>query len=156
MVIKFNITLIDIFASLTWESHLSINYCVEKNSAFIYFYCVSASKAMAVPSQRRLNRISRLTHWRVLHRASSYSCWPKSAYGVTPTRWTKGTPISFMDPFQRLSGSHATCPAKMRNPSIWDDEVIPWERTMTMNRLGTVPRAPRQNCQNKANVEALD
>lgn len=48
----------------------------------MYFYRASVSKVTAVPSQRRLNRISRLTHWRVLHRASSCSCSGPAEPGI--------------------------------------------------------------------------
>lgn len=62
-----------------------------------------SQESRLVPSQRRLNRISRLTHWRVLHRASYYSC---SDRPTEPGIWghayevSEGAPISVVDPFQ--------------------------------------------------------
>lgn len=95
----------------------------------IFFHRASASEVTAVPSQRRLNRISRLTHWRVLHRVSSYSCSGPAEPGIWGHAYEvkrRGAPISATDPFWRLPGArHALQPAKMRNPPIWDDGWSP-------------------------------
>lgn len=57
-------SLIDILLSVTYLKKKSpvINY----SEGLAYFH--SAWKVTAVPSQKRPNRISRLTHWRALHR----------------------------------------------------------------------------------------
>lgn len=67
---------------LNRRDHLSSIIAPRKYSVLAYFHRASASKVTAVSSQRRLNRISRLTHWRVLHRVSSYSCSSLAEPGI--------------------------------------------------------------------------
>lgn len=92
-----------------------------ENSAFVRACnaLTSAPKVAAVPSQRRLNRISRLTRWRVLHRASSYSCSSPAVAGIWGHAYevSKGSPFLLPD-FGRGSLSGARTRRSLRKCAV--------------------------------------
>lgn len=130
-----------------------------EKSSYI-FIAVSVWKVTAIPSQRGLNRISRLTHWRVLHRASSCSC----SGPVEPGIWghayevNGGGPDFVRGVLFRDSGParDAACENAQSSDLRWRSDPVGASRWRWVDPgRPEAPREPQQNCQNKTNAGTL-